>query len=38
MPLLIYFPFIVWSGIVMRMFEPQPAISELPEKTPPASR
>ncbi len=23
MPLLIYFPFIVWSGVVMRMFEPQ---------------
>ena len=24
MPLLIYFPFIVWSGIMMRMCEPQP--------------
>jgi hypothetical protein len=25
MPLLIYFPFIVWSGIVMQMCEPRPA-------------
>jgi hypothetical protein len=24
MPLLMYFPFIVWSGIVMRMWEPPP--------------
>jgi len=24
MPLLIYFPFIVWSGLVMRMCEPWP--------------
>jgi hypothetical protein len=38
MPLLIYFPFIVWSGVVMRMFEAQPPNSQWPEKTPPASR
>ena len=25
MPMLIYFPFIVWSGIVMQMCEPRPA-------------
>jgi hypothetical protein len=24
MPLLMYFPFIVWSGILMHMCEPQP--------------
>jgi hypothetical protein len=29
MPLLIYFPFILWSGIVMQMCEPRPPAEKI---------